>query len=470
MRKRICLFLLSFSLLLTACAPAAQSNSEPEPDPTPTEEASAPEEIPTPAEPPEPELPQRDLGWIEDIEFVREEYKTKHPDPFYRCPEEEFDWKLDRLIAKVGELSDSDIFYELNAIITGTMGDTHTKLWWDGPLPICNQMLAVNIFPLNGKLYLTSYLEGYEQFEPYLLHEIVGVNGVDSLYLMRRALELTEPFNWHSETDFPNYPTFYDWVGCDYRDGYTFQILNGNQEVESIEVPVITMDEWQKGTWIRYENRNVLPFAQGDRTAYCEGKDGGCIQWCIGEIWYSSNIWFHLREVEKLIEEHPDCHKLVVDLRGCPGGNADSHASLNEIRQKAQLLEGKQIYVLTWGATASAATRFIAFFKDEFGAVTVGEPTGEFSSFYSRGEEREKHVSILPHSQIKFKISDRWRDSTEILEELDVTPIYKDKEYYDEDGRIYPWETCIQPDVYVHLDIDDIRQGKDTLLEWVLAQ
>ena len=141
---------------------------------------------------------------------------------------------------------------------------------------------------------------------------------------------------------------------------------------------------------------------------------------------------------------------------------------LEEIRKKAQLLEGKQIYVLTGGNTASAATRMIAFLKDEFGAVIVGEPTGEFSSFFSRSEERDNSPTILPHSQIKVQISDRWRDSVELLHEMGVTPIYK--EHYDEDGRIYQWETCIQPDVYVHLDIEDLRQGKDSVLEWVLAQ
>lgn len=454
MRRIVCLFLLAFCLLLTSCNPAPRPDVAPGP-------STANESL-------DSELPQRDKDWIEDIEFLRGEYKTRHPAPFYFCSEEEFDWKMDRLSAKVGELSDSDIFYELVSIITG-MGDTHTKLWWDGPLPLCDRIFAVNIFTLNGKLYLKNYLEGCDQFEPYLLHEIVGVNGVDSLYLMRRAAELYEPFNWHSTTDFPEYPSFFDWVGCDYKEGYTFQILNDNQEVESVEVPVITLDEGKSGLWIYPENWDSLLFVKGgNRTAYYEGKDGGCIQWCMGELSYLNHTWSDLKEIGKLMEEHPNCSKLVIDLRECPGGSADLLPFLEEIRQKAQLLEGKQIYVLTWGETASAATRMVAFLKDEFGAVTVGEPTGEFSSFFSRSWERENDPTILPHSQIKVQISDIWRDSTELLHEMDVAPIYE--EYYDEDGRIYKWETCIQPDVYVHLDIRDIRQGKDTVIEWVLAQ
>ena len=122
MKKRICLFLAAFCMLLTAC----DSEAQPGPDPTssPAAEASAP----TAEEPAGPELPQRDRDWIEDIEYLRGEYKARHPDPFYRCKEEEFDWRMDQLAAKVGELSDSDIFYELAAIISG-MGDTHTTLW-----------------------------------------------------------------------------------------------------------------------------------------------------------------------------------------------------------------------------------------------------------------------------------------------------------------------------------------------------
>ena len=134
--------------------------------------------------------------------------------------------------------------------------------------------------------------------------------------------------------------------------------------------------------------------------------------------------------------------------------------------RRSGLLEEKQVYILTGGGTASSATRMIALLMDEFNAVTVGEPTAQFSSFFSRSGEDS--TSILPHSQIKFKISDLWRDSTKLLEEMGVEMVYE--EYYDEDGRLYQWETCIQPDVYVHMDIEDLRQGKDTVIEWVLAQ
>ena len=163
MKKRTCLFLLAFCLLLTACGPAAQ----PETDADPAPEVSAPEGTlsepsSVPEDPAEPELSQREKDWLEDIEFLREEYKEKHADPFYFCPEEEFDWKLDRLSAQVGALSDSDIFFELSAIVAG-MGDDHSLLQWDDPF---DRVFPVRAGLIDGRLYLTGYLEGYEQFAP----------------------------------------------------------------------------------------------------------------------------------------------------------------------------------------------------------------------------------------------------------------------------------------------------------------
>ena len=50
---------------------------------------------------------------------------------------------------------------------------------------------------------------------------------------------------------------------------------------------------------------------------------------------------------------------------------------------------------------------------------------------------------------------------------MDVDFVYK--EFYG-GGKLYAWENTLLPDVHVHLDIEDIRQGKDTVLEWALAQ
>ena len=42
-------------------------------------------------------------------------------DPFYVCPEEELDFMIDRLIERVGQLSDNDIAFEILKVVAMTL-------------------------------------------------------------------------------------------------------------------------------------------------------------------------------------------------------------------------------------------------------------------------------------------------------------------------------------------------------------
>lgn len=338
MKRRLLPILLSIALFLTACGPANSTA------PTPDLQDSAPEEPETPA--PEPELPtpdaiqpsdlsERERNWLEDIAFLRDACKEEHIDPFYLCSEEEFDFKLDQLAAEVGELSDNDIALEIVSIVAG-LGDPHSIA--RPPQSFFDRQFPVGVRYFGNRLYLTAYQEGYEQFNPHLLHEIVAVNGVDIAYLSDIANRLSNPFNtWLGRESFWRYyflPAFFDWAGCDYKEGYTLQILNNNGEVESVELPVISNEEYDQGTRIFAENYDKLLFRR----------------WNCAE--YIDNAW--------------------------------------------------------------------------------------------------------------------WDSAVDMPEQVGVSPVFE--EYYDENGKLYEWENTVLPDVYVYQDIEDIRQGKDSVVQWVLAQ
>ena len=88
----------------------------------------------------------------------------------------------------------------------------------------------------------------------------------------------------------------------------------------------------------------------------------------------------------------------------------------------------------------------------------MGEPTGQFTSFFHMQSWSDEPV-VLPNSQISVMLSNSWWDGDPLVEVQ-----------YDENGKLYPWESMILPDVYVYQDIKDIRQGLDSVIEWVLAQ
>ena len=69
-------------------------------------------------------------------------------------------------------------------------------------------------------------------------------------------------------------------------------------------------------------------------------------------------------------------------------------------------------------------------------------------------------VSVtLPHSQLSVVVSTGWHEGDN-----------PENTVYNKDRRLYEWENTILPDVYVYQDIEDVRQGKDSVIEWVLAQ
>lgn len=478
MRKKVCLLLLTFCLLLSACTPAQQTDADtvPKPDMSGAQQAESNEGnlstsgaqqagsgvdiLSQSADAMMQELSERDQSWINDIRYLQNHYKKYHLDPFYLCSEEEFDQRIDWLCQHVGSLSDNDIFFELAAVLAG-MGDIHTKLL--PPDSFYEYLFPISVSYFDGRLYLTSYLKGYEQFEPYLLREIVAVNGVDIGYLEQKFESFIHPDNtWYSREIFRTQyfiPAFFEWAGCGYQDGYTFQILDENQQVQSVEAPLVPHAEYDAASIVLPESWAYLADAEeGNRAEYRQGDNGGYVYMALEQM--RNPLEAHYRELfEKtagLLEAHPECGKLVIDLRNNQGGHLKVVDYLREDLQLIKTLPIDQTYVLIGGYTMSAAMGCISLFKEELNAVTVGEPAGQFTSCF--GYSSPLNI-VLPQSQLSVSVSTAWYEGDNFAGAV-----------YDEEGRLYEWENTTLPDVYIHQDIEDIRQGKNSALEWVLAQ
>lgn len=465
MKSRLFSLLLALCLLLTVCSCDSAGIS-----PSPSEEApgsAAPAETAALQVSPTLELSQREVDWREDFDYLKKTLVEVHPDPFWCCPEENFDWKMEHLAARVSDLTDSEIYFELMQIV-GELRDSHIVF---GAAPfIYLDILPIDVRYFDGHLYLCGYIPGYDQLAPYLLREIVAINGIDITYILQRYSSCGQLNTWVDREQICSYlavPAFLDMFGCGYQDGYTFQFLNENREVVSVEMPVLSENTYKillaRGggqlKMIRPENWDSLLYLKEGRWAeYVPGENGGCVYMSISELLKGTRSYYSelIKETGEIVRSHEDCSKLVIDLRSCPGGDLTGIEQVWNLFPDLLAPWTEQIYVLTSGATGSAAITVLAECKDRLGAVIVGDPTGQFSNMF--GFSYSPNYT-LPNSQIMMMIPNMEYIGPEIREVQ-----------YDESGKWYEWENTILPDVFVPQDIEDIRQGKDSVIEWVLAQ
>lgn len=492
MGKKFCLIMLS--VLIAALCGCSQTSREASSSAVSQMESGADSAVsseavskapasttePTPEPSPDPEA-QRNENWEADIKQLQKSYISRHENPFYYCSAAEFYWKIDQLIEKVPELSDNDIVYEMAKIMRG-MGDLHSLV----QIP---QAFGGNAFPIqvkliDGKLYLTQYAKGYEQFEPYLLRQIVAINGADADYLIQKEEELSPKQSFQ----FFFFPSFLEWAKAgSVEDGYTLWVLNGNDEVEKMELPVVSDDQWREMEWVSDENYKAISClnVEGNWVKYDEAANTTHLAFYrmntppskedyekyypkdeetlsnYEDVFGSNTVSYVplFEECLTYLTEHPDC-KFIVDLRDNGGGYGNILPIVEDYVKKYKAVHPAAPYVLIDGGVASGGVLSLGYIQDAWDdAVFVGEPTEQFYSFFANGNGSD---FTLNHSQIKCRVSTVWSGPKKGDE--------NDTAVYDENRKLYEWEDTVLPDVYIANTIENIRQGRDAALEWVLAQ
>ena len=448
----------SSQTISSAPSPEPELDSAPE-SPSPTLSADLAAE-PSPA----PELTEREEKWYEDLDYLRDQYVTLHPNPFCYVSEEEFDYQLEQLRNRISELSDADIYFEIEKIVAGFC-DPHTVA--NAPEFVYNRIFPFDVISFGEKTYLYVYGEDYsELLAPYFLREIVAVNGIDMSYIRQKASELFYPTNsWYNKEHFTYLfylPAFFDWVGCDHQEGYTFHILNEDNQVELVEIPAVqytpeTMERMYNSYPEGFSFPQSFRETATNRAEYVEDERGGYVY-----LLFSYMKDGHMRTYDEffdtataLLKNHPNC-KLVIDLRKNSGGDSNVQLFTRQRMLDWQTLPIGKTYILTGGFMMSAAIDMNTIFKEELGGITVGEPTGQFPATFGNSKTPRQVVN-LPNSQIPIFIADMWWQG-----------MHPEDYLHNENYFPYEWQNTVLPDVYVSMDAEDFRQGKDSVIEWVM--
>jgi hypothetical protein len=135
--------------------------------------------------------------------------------------------------------------------------------------------------------------------------------------------------------------------------------------------------------------------------------------------------------------------KLIIDMRDNGGGdNTVGYAALiKPIEARADLNVRGRLYILVGPLTFSAAMNNAAQFQDETKAILAGQTIGERPNSY-----QEPRQFRLPHSHLVVRASTLWyafrkTGPNVVAPEKEIVPTW-----------------------------DDVRNGRDPVLDWVLAQ
>jgi hypothetical protein len=138
-----------------------------------------------------------------------------------------------------------------------------------------------------------------------------------------------------------------------------------------------------------------------------------------------------------------DVTRLIVDLRYNPGGDDRTYAQLLRVLTTNPVLARPGALVVIIGRqTFSAAALFAAELDGQTKAVFIGEPTGGSPNTYASPRELR-----LPNSGIVVEVSSK----------------------YFEAGGPSDHRDTISPDIPVTSSLDDLRAGRDPVLDAALA-
>lgn len=390
--------------------------------------------------------------WREDLQTLATSLRTRHPNPFYKTPEAEFDRAVAELDREIPSLSRDDIVAGLLRI--SAMIDGHTQIRFTDPAA------NFHIYPL--RLYdFSDGIFAVDATAPY--SQVIGARLVQiGDTPIAEAYPRVAPFAYNDNAStvklitpvFMNIPEVLHAQGLIADSAarhYVFEKPNG-ERITLAPKPLPMHDYLPllgKGTYFSGLPKRDVPLMQQQRDKafwYTELPESNTLYIQFNEVRASTANSGSLRSlvdaVAKRVEEH-DFDRIVVDVRHNGGGDNTTYGPLlSLLRDNSKVNQRGKLFLITGRQTFSAAANFSTDVEQKTNAIIAGEPMGGSPNLY--GDTRPV---TLPHSKLTVNISARtWIKSAP------------------DDPRL-----TIEPELPVELSSQDYFAKRDPVLEAILA-
>ena len=361
-------------------------------------------------------------AWQRDLTALRAAYATTHPSPWHTLSQAAFDGMADRLSADIPTLDDRQVVARMIELIAAT-GEGHTRLTL--PLPD-----SAGVFLGHAKteapkvavfgtipIRLTAASDGYvvtaaaPDYRRLVGASLVSIDGKPVGAIEAAMLPLVNGDNAGMKRAYlPSFIMLPDLLrvrgmsaGTEAR--WRFRQPDGRE----VEARLSALPEGADLAWAN--DAAATPFA-------LQKLDGDIVVARISEITNApdQSLAAFAEQVYAAVDAAPDA-RLVIDLRGNPGGN---NFLIDPVVRGAiarpALWKPGHLFVLIDARTFSAAQNLVNAMERWTPAVFVGEPTGAAPSSYGDS----KRIT-LPESGLTLRVSSLYWQDTGPLDKRDAT-------------------------------------------------
>jgi hypothetical protein len=361
-------------------------------------------------------------AWQRDLAALREAYAETHPSPWHKLPKAEFDRMADALAADLPKLDDTQAIARMIALVAAT-GEGHTRLTL--PLPegagvfLGHARTETPKVPVFATLpvRLQAASDGYVVMTAAPEHRdvigaaLVSINGKPVAAIEEAMLPLVNGDNRGMKRAYlPSYVMLPELLRVRGVIGtepprFRFRMPNGREiERRLAALPESADLSWAAPPAAPLHELKMLP--------------NGIVHAKIAEIGNApgKSLAQFAAEMFAAVDAQPDA-RLVIDLRGNPGGNNFLiDPIVRGVVARPQLWKPGRLFVLTDARTFSAAQNLVNAMERWTPAVIVGEPTGAAPSGY--GDSKR---IVLPESGLTLRVSSLYWQDTGPLDKRDAT-------------------------------------------------
>ncbi|MGD0142937.1 MAG: hypothetical protein ABSC92_07250 [Rhizomicrobium sp.] len=384
-----------------------------------------------------PNLNLTPAQWHADLQFLATELPRRHANAYFFISKDTFDAEVAALDRRIDTANADEIFVGLQQIVK-SIGDGHTGV---GTPPPDRRVMPIEIARFGDDFRISAVGPGLESA---LGARLLKVGDMPIADVWPRVLTLTsqaELMALRQEDALVYLSRGYALHGLDVvpdRNHVLYTLQDDSGRVFDLDVKGLAPD--QSVDMKSGYSDAALRFQKKDAPFWCKALPENKAVYCGWRAY--QDLAANATAMFALIDRTHST-KLIIDMRDNGGGdNTVGYAALvKPIEARPDLNRKGHLFVLIGPLTFSAAMNNAAQFADETNAILAGQTIGERPNSY-----QEPRQFRLPNSHLVIRAS---------------TLYYEFRKH---------GENAVRPAKEIIPTWDDVKAGRDPVMDWVLAQ